>query len=253
MLSVYICDDDPFWLECLDKAVSDYQIKSDLEIRTVYKTASPSLLLQHLSEHPSINGIFLLDIDLKDSISGLTLAAQIREMDSSASLIIVTIHDEMARETFRLKLEVLDYIEKDKNNLSGQLYQCLEHIERRLSQQPKRKKTIFIHESGSYKLLYQDEIYFLETVKNSHKVCIHLYASMHMVSACLSSIQEQLGDDFVQCHKICLVNIRHIRELHEKDRQLILDNGESCSCSVRQWKEIVQAVKAQSAGHSLEK
>lgn len=245
MLSVYLCDDEPVWLERMDRAVTDYQIKSNFEIKTVYKTGSPAMLLRHLAERPSINGIYFLDIDLKASINGLDLAAQIRKLDPSAWLIIVTTHDEMARETFRLKLEVLDYIEKDKGDITAQLHQCMEHIERSLSQQQKEQKTILIHEGGTYKLLNQDEICFLETIKNAHKVCIHLCSSMYMVSASLSSLQEQLVPDFVQCHKTCVVNTRHIRELQEKGRLLILDNGEICSCSVRLWKELVKAVSKQ--------
>ena len=243
MLSVYLCDDDYFWLERLNKALTDYQIMSDLEISLEYSGASPSCLLQHLKNHPSANGIFFLDINFKGSFNGLELAKRIRELDPHASLIIVTTHEELAVETFHLKLEILDYIVKDKGDLRSQVHKCLEHIELRFkSPQNKERNTITFRENGSYIVLSQDEIYFVETIKNSHKICIHQKSSIHMISSSLSSIQNQLGSDFILCHKTCLVNIRHIRKLNHPDRLLLLDNGECCSCSARQWKPIISSL-----------
>ena len=240
MLSVYLCDDDHFWLERLNQAVTDYQIMSDLEIRLEYRGDSPSCLLEYLKNHPSANGIFFLDINFKESFSGLELAKRIRELDPPASLIMVTTHEEFAMETFHLKLEVLDYIIKDKGNLRSQVHNCLEHIELRLkSQENKKCNVITFRENGSYIVLSQNEIYFVETIKNTHKICIHQKSSIHLISSSLSCVQTRLGPDFLLCHKTCLVNILHIQKLNHQGRVLLLDNGECCSCSIRQWKQIV--------------
>ena len=170
----------------------------------------------------------------------MELAKRIRELDPPASLIMVTTHEELAMETFHLKLEVLDYIIKDKGNLRSQVHKCLEHIELRLkSPENKKRSAITFRENGSYIVLSPDEIYFVETIKNSHKICIHHKSSIHLVASSLSAVGSQLGPDFIQCHKTCLVNILHIQKLIPSDRLLLLDNGECCSCSARQWKQIV--------------
>lgn len=112
MIPIFICDDEAVWLKRLEKAVSDYQIRSDWEIKVERCEQSPEALLQYLTKRKPQMGIYLLDIDLKSSMNGLQLAEKIRSIDLFAFIVIVTTHDEMASETFRMRLGTLDYISK---------------------------------------------------------------------------------------------------------------------------------------------
>lgn len=241
MKSVFLCDDEPIWLERMQKAVSAYQIKSDWEIEITYQSTSPENFLNFLEEHTPEEGIYFLDIDFKTTLSGFDLAKQIREIDPLATIIFITTHDEMVMETFRLKLEVLDYIIKDGAPLTEQIQQCLEHIEKKLQEKANSlSASITIRVAGSFYTIPADDIYYVESIKNTHKVCIHLQSTLYHFPDSLSSMRERLGDDFVQCHKTCLVNIRHIKELKTSTHQVLLDNGECCFGSVREWKNLVQ-------------
>lgn len=245
MIAVYLCDDEPIWLKRLEKAVTNYQMKSDFELNIAYQTTSPEVLLEHINEDTSTNSIYFLDIDLKAGINGMELATQIRAMDSHASIVFVTTHDEMVMETFRLKLSVLDYVIKDTHNLEEEVHHCLNHIETQLlTEKRKNPDTLLLRIAGSYQIISPAEIYFIETVKNTHKVCVHLYSGMYEIPSTLSSIQKKVGADFFQCHKACLVNLKHIKKLASDGHQIILDNDDICYCSVREWKQLTRKFKS---------
>lgn len=241
MISVYLCDDEPVWLERLNKAVTDYKIKSDWEFTIAFQSTSPEALLQYLTEHTPANGIYFLDIDFKASINGLGLAKQIRAMDPRASIIFITTHDEMVMETFHLKLEVLDYIVKDTSPLTEQVHQCLKHIEEKhtKSEHPSAN-SITIRAEGSYRTIFVRDIYYVGTIKNTHKVCMYLQNAIYHFSDSIASLQKRLGPDFYQCHKTCLVNINHIKELDIDNHNVVLDNGSICPCSTREWRKLVK-------------
>lgn len=248
MMSIYLCDDEPIWLERLNKAVTDYQIKSDWELMIVCQATSPEMLLQYLTKHTPMNGIYFLDIDFKSSMDGMDLAKEIRAIDSQASIIFVTTHDEMVMETFRLKLEVLDYIIKDGSPLAEQIHQCLHHLETKYmsltGNTPENiSGPVTVHAAGSFYTFFPQEIYYVETVKNTHKICLHLHSAIYHVPDSLSSLQARLGTDFIQCHKAYLVNIRHIKALDSVNRRILLDNGDCCPCSVRAWGKMVRTYR----------
>ncbi len=236
MIPVYLCDDEAIWIERLHKAIVDYQVKSNWNIQIKYKAASPSVLLHHLILHTPSHGIYFLDINFKCAMNGLHLAKEIRNIDTNADIIFVTTHDELVPETFRLKLAALDYIIKDSDDFTEQIHSCLSHIEKRYISFQGKTASITIHTEGSYTSILQDEIYYIETIPNSHKVRMHLASAFYDLSDSLSGLQNELGENFALCNKSCLVNCIHIREMNIRQKMLLLDNGESCICSTRMWK-----------------
>lgn len=239
MLPVYLCDDEPTWLKRLEKSITDFQIKSDLELYIAFQSTSPKELIQYLSENTPMNGIYFLDIDFKTSLTGLELAKQIRLMDPLAFIIFVTTHEEMAMETFRLKLAALDYIIKDTSNLEIQIQQCLEHIETQFLQEKQiPSSTICLRINGSYQVFSTEDIYYIESIKGTHKISLHLHSEIHHIPVSLSTMQEKTNDVFFQCHKTCIVNPQHIVKLDTKERLILLDNGDSCPCSARTLRQL---------------
>lgn len=236
MISVYICDDEPVWLERLGKIVTDYQIKSDWEIKLERKEQSPDALLEYLSAHKPQMGIYFVDIDLKNSMNGLQLAEKIRSIDLFAFIIIVTTHEEMASETFRMRLGTLDYITKDKQDVEKEVYGCLAHLEKLFSAQKSTPISLTIRVDGSKITIPQSDIYYIEAIPNSHKMRLHHTSGFYELRGSLSELQSQLQDNFVLCSKSCLVNYDHICCLKPNSRVLVLDNQEECACSVRHWR-----------------
>ena len=244
MISIYLCDDEPLWLKRLEKAIVNYQIKSDWEIKIACSADSPCKLLRHIKENPPANGIYFLDIQYKTHFGGLQLAQDIRRIDSNAHIIFVTIHDELVMETFRLKLSVLDYIVKDAPYPEVQIHQCMRHIEENYLIVNKNTAFTFSFRAGCvYHTILLQNIYYIESVKHTHKVCLHSHSEIYYFSAVLSSLLKKLGSDFFQCHKGCVVNLRHTQRLDSKNHMIFLDNGSSCSCSFREWKNLTERLR----------
>lgn len=236
MISVYICDDEAVWLKRLKKAVTDYQMKSDWEIKVERCEQSPEALLEYLSAHKPQMGIYLLDIDLKSSMNGLQLAEKIRSIDMFAFIVIVTTHEEMSSETFRMRLGTLDYITKDKQDVEKEINDCLSHIEKLFSAQKTTPVSLTIRVNGSKITIPQSDIYYIETILGSHKIRIHQAFACYELRGSLSELQAQLQKNFVPCSKSCLVNRDHICAVKPNSKLLIFDNEEEYLCSVRHWR-----------------
>lgn len=241
MTPVYLCDDDPAWLARMKAAITKYQIKTDWDFSIACCTASPDALLSCMKEAVPYCGIYFLDVDLKAPINGMKLGEEIRKLDSSPFLIYVTIHEDMMRESFRRKLMALDFIIKDQGCPEEQLFSCMQHVERLLSAgNPTR---VCLRINGSLTNFARTEILYARSVKKMHKVIIHTETGLFHAPVTLHALYEELGDGFIFCDKSCIVNISRIASLSPAAKNLRLDNGEILSCSLRQWREIIRAVK----------
>lgn len=240
MIAIYLCDDEPLWLNRLEQAVTEYQVKSNWDFTIASRATSPAMLLEALKEFNSKNSIYFLDVDFKTSMNGMELAKEIRILDPNAVLIFVTTHEEMMRETFRLKLQALDYIIKDEGDLNSQIHQCLEYLEKSYLSDVSGSSSITLQTGSSRRFIAKADIYYINALKNSHKVQIHTRNDLFTVSVSLASLEKQLSDTFLLCHRSILVNPAHIISTDYHNKELILDNGEKCPCSTRMWRHILE-------------
>lgn len=246
-MAVYLCDDEPIWLGRMEQAVSDYLVGSDWDLSIALCASSPSALLAHLKEHTPMGGIYFLDMIYSTEVNGMELGQGIRRLDPYAALIYVTTHDEMMHETFRLKLQALDYILKDEDDLYSQIHQCLNHLEQACLSQSAASDRIVLQAGGSRHFLLKDEIYYISAVKGSHKIQIHTQNELHTFPVTLSSLEQQLSGAFLACSRGILVNPVHVAATDGRARELVLDNGEKCPCSTRMWRRVMEELNAHSS------
>lgn len=243
MISVYLCDDEPSWLQRMEHCIISYQLNSDWDFTIACRAADPETLLSFVKENTPHSGIYFLDIDYKTKMNGMKLGQEIRRIDTDAFLIYVTTHEEMVMETFRLKLMALDFIIKDSHNFSEQMYQCLQHIENHYITNTNTAASLTLHVAGSYRVLPKKDIYYIESQKGCHKLLIHTSHGLLSVNNSLTAIHKELGQNFLLCSKGCIVNISHVTAANPDQKELILDNGQICYCSVRMWKKVINALR----------
>ena len=82
------------------------------------------------------------------------------------------------------------------------------------------------------------DILYLESIKDSHKIRLYLHAASYDFTSTLQDARQQLGRNFIQCHKTCVVNLLHISRLIQEGHKIQLDNGVICSCATRSWKTV---------------
>ena len=132
-----------------------------------------------------------------------------------------------------MRLSVFDFVVKDGTSLNDQIGNTLRHVEHLYHAQKEGDSPLLIHMGDTYHAIFPSEIYYIETIKEAHKICIHLKSELFRVSGSIASISKRLGDNFFSCHKTCLVNVRHIKQLIPQKGEILLDNGDVCCCSVR--------------------
>ncbi len=111
MIPVYLCDDEAAVNALLEKLVGDQVMIMGRDMGPV-KTAYDPISLLEMQKEGEVPAIYFLDIDFPGYMSGLELAVKLRQYDPRGFIVFITAHDDMMFETFRYRLEALDYIVK---------------------------------------------------------------------------------------------------------------------------------------------
>ncbi len=232
MIPVYICDDEQAISRRLKKIISDQIMILNSDMGPVQTADCPAGLLE-LQQQNMVPAIYFLDIDFPGQISGLELAQKLRRYDPRGFIVFITAHGDLAFETFRLRLEAMDYIVKgDYDAMSVRVRDCLTSIQDRLRDEPSgqgRYCTLKLFDTIRH-IPIEDILYF-EALGYKHTLRLHLVNELLEFNSSLEHFGEQLGDGFWRCHRGFLVNREHIRTVHLKEQIVELDTGEECPLS----------------------
>lgn len=111
MIPVYLCDDEPAVSALLEKLIGDQIMMAERDMGPLRVVDNPVSLLE-LQKEAEIPAVYFLDIDFPGYMSGLELAVKLRQYDPRGFIVFITAHGDMMFETFRYRLEALDYIVK---------------------------------------------------------------------------------------------------------------------------------------------
>ena len=243
MIPVYICDDEQVISERLKKIISDQIMILDVDMGPVRVADAPAKLLE-LQRQDTVPAIYFLDIDFPGQISGLALAQELRRFDPRGFIVFITAHGDLAFETFRLRLEALDYIVKgDYSAMAVRVRDCLVSIQERLRDEPSGQgKYCTLKLFDTVRHIPLKDILYFEALGYKHTLRLHLVNELLEFNSSLEHFGEQLGEVFWRCHRGFLVNREHIRTVHLKEQLVELDTGEKCPLS-RKAKSEYNAVR----------
>ena len=232
MIPVYICDDEQAISQRLKKIILDQIMILNSDMGPVQTADCPAGLLE-LQQQNMVPAIYFLDIDFPGQISGLELAQKLRRYDPRGFIVFITAHGDLAFETFRLRLEAMDYIVKgDYDAMSVRVRDCLTSIQDRLRDEPSgqgRYCTLKLFDTIRH-IPIEDILYF-EALGYKHTLRLHLVIELLEFNSSLEHFGEQLGDGFWRCHRGFLVNRERIRTVHLKEQIVELNTGEECPLS----------------------
>lgn len=195
------------------------------------------MLLEKL-ESSRNTGIYFLYIDLNSSMNGMKLAQQIRLFDPRGFIIFITAHSELSYMTFQYRMEAMDFVLKD-NPAEAELKikECLLNAMERYTLQTNRTHKVYTIETNGRKIsIDYEDILFFETSGNIHKVILHAKDRQIEFPSTIKELTNELGCDFVRCHRSFLVNQKNIKEIDTKNRIVHFSNGETCLMSTRMMK-----------------
>lgn len=233
MIPIYICDDEANMLQALSHEMEQAILAEDYDMELAGAYGAPGSLLTAV-ENDGRRGIYFLDVDLKsEAYNGFTLAAAIREIDPRGFLIFVTTHGELALETFRYRLEAMDYIEKDDPvKLAARLRVCLSEVTARLMAERREVQQVYsIQVMGGIRHIPVQEILYIETSSKQHNLVLHSDSQIIEYRGKLSEVEESLGEGFWRVHRSYLVNRLRVRQISLREDIVELENGEACPLS----------------------
>lgn len=234
MLPIIICEDNSAQRKRVKDSVELFIARENVDLKIDLVTENPFAVLKHLEKNKDYTGIYLLDVDLNEDLNGVNLASKIREKDPLGYIIFITSHSELSYLTFRYKVEALDYIIKDNfEDLDKRLDQCLKLCMKKYYVNTLKEEVLNISFEDRIINIPLNDILFIETSPNPHKIIIHESKKQTEVYGSLKDISEKLNDNFYRCHRAYYLNTKKIANIDKKLRTVTLTNGEVCFVSFR--------------------
>lgn len=234
MLKVFICEDNKKQLEDFNNYVENIIFSQDLDMDISLVTNNPYDILNFLKDN-SVNGLYLLDVDLKTSINGIELAEQIRKYDPRGFIVFITTHSEMSYLTFKYKVEAMDYIIKDNyKEVKSRIKECILNAHAKYSSNVNTLHKVFTFEVENRTInIEYNSILFFETSSSSHKVVLHAKNRQVEFYSTMKNIENNLDERFCRCHESFIINKDNIKEINKSKRTIFMNNGQECIASIR--------------------
>lgn len=166
--------------------------------------------------------IYILDIEVPNSKSGLDVAREIRKNDWNSIIIIITSHVDMGYDALKAQIMVLDFISKF-NNCKNNLNQALKKALLKLD----NKKVLVFNCCGITTRLYTDDILYVLKDSIDRKCIIKTIYGEINININMSEMIEKLDDRFYLSHRSCLINTEQIKTINWKENIITFNNNET--------------------------
>lgn len=238
-MRVVICEDEIEHREFFELVIKNYSMFHEPSINLVLNAASPGEILEFL--HNEKADCYFLDIELESQIDGMKLASIIRKSDPFANIIFISMHADRLKLTFKYKLAALDFIVKDdgREQIAKQIEEALQAAFSKYQQlgKSKKMKSLQIEVGNRVTNINYDDIYYLETSPQTHKIILHQVNGFYEFYGRLKEFSD-IDERFFQCHKSYIVNIQHIKYIDREKREVKMANGKTCIVSFRKMREL---------------
>jgi len=245
MLHILICDDDPKQRARIEAIVRKQLISDEADMKLAGSADNPSALLKYLENHRIQSGLYFLDVDLQSDLHGFELAAEIRKLDVSATIVFITSFAERIQEVFQYRVEAMDYIVKSDSaeEVERRVIECIQLAYARYLRGKHSNDKFFPVKAGDQTLNipYDDILFFETSTEFRHRVLLHRKNDSTEFYGKISEI-EKLGPPFFRCHHSFVVNVKHVRRVDTTRREAEMVNGETIPIAVRRMKGLLKCM-----------
>jgi len=231
MINFVVCDDEKEFRDKFTLIINKLFMKNSIEYK-IKEFGSYNKEFEEFINNDMSSKIYILDIEMKKSISGIDIARKIRKNDWNSIIIMVTSHAELGYEALKAQIMLLDFISKFDNcekNLENVLKKAITKVD--------SKKVIQFQNSGVTHRLYLDDILYVTKDTVDRKCIIKTTYNEFAVNKAMSEMQEELGPTFYLSHRSCLVNTEKIKTVNWKDNTIYFNNGENIDLLARDKKK----------------
>lgn len=222
MLNIIICENEKYYKLKTYDIIDKYMKKTNIMYNIMtFDTYTPKL--KKFVEQP-VDGhnVYILDIDLNGSDSGIDIANDIRRKDYDSIIIFETGYSQLISEAQRLRLSILDYVLKKVNYEKN----ILELIELSLNIFKLKGSVKFQLDKIDYNIKYED-ILFIESDSNERKCNIVTKKKTYSVKKPLYFFEEQLSKHFFKINRGCIINTTNATKYDYPNNVITFDNGKT--------------------------
>ena len=143
--------------------------------------------------------IYIMDIEVPNSKSGIDVARYIRKKDWDSIIILVTSHVELSYEALKAQIMLLDFICKQSDCFNS----LIKTLKKAIHKVNDRKVLNFEICGNSYRV-YTDDILYIQKDSIDRKSIIKTTYNTVPVNVSLTNLLEKLDDRFYQTHRSCI-------------------------------------------------
>ena len=232
MLHFVICDDNLNILDKLEKMLENIFTKNNFEAEVSFKSDNSDDILDYIKSNPA--DVFLLDINLKSSKTGLELAEEIRKIKKNSYLIFTTGHLEYAMVAYKYK--TFDYIAKPIT------YDRLEDTIVRLFDDVNGLNKRYLRIDNKNTLIDESEIQYVK--RDGMKLVFHTPSRDYDTYSSFNKFQDRLPKTYVRCHKSCIANINQIKDIEPVSGTITFKDGSTCDIGPKYKSEFMEVLKS---------
>ncbi len=236
MINFIICDSDKNYISKITTLINEVMLSSycDYSVKTYYEYSNNLKKIIH--DDFIENKIYILDIEFKNSKSGIEIAKEIRKNDFDSLIIYFSSMDSEKIIRSILNLFVFDYIYKyEPERLKTSITKAIDVIKIRNN----RKKSITIRSSRKFYNINLDDIIYIITNVERRGIIIHTKKDEIHTNIYLKDLIKHLDNRFVKAHRSCYINIEHVSIFDSSLRTIKFDNGDILDLvSVREVKNL---------------
>ena len=176
--------------------------------------------------------MLFLDINLKNKLTGLDIAEQIRKKNKNIYIIFITGHLEYALVAYKYK--TFDYIPKPF------VSERLELTISRLFEDIKSNVSNFIKVGNSQMLIRENDVLYIK--KDNMKLTYHTQFQDYSSYIAFNKIEKTLPRNFVRCHKSYIVNIDCINTIDTIKNYIYLYNNDVCPIGPKYKNNLLEVI-----------
>lgn len=230
MLNFVICDDNNSIINRVSNMLTDIFSSNNICATVAFTSTDPQEILNYISVNKV--DVFILDINLKSTMTGLDLAKRIRETNKEAYLIFSTGHLEYALMAYKLK--TFDYLFKPVT--SERLEETVLRILEDVNGQPKK----YIKIDAKNTLIDENEIIYIK--RDGMKLIFHTKNQDYECYSSFNKMQINLPNNFVRCHKSYIANSNKINHIDPVSGIIIFCDNSSCDIGPKYKDTLISAI-----------
>jgi len=220
MINFLVVEDNENHRKKVLEVINKYMMKNQYK----YKVFEFNDLTENLRKNIKVlyeNKIYILDFKLTN-YDAIDVSRTIRKYDWISPIIILTAHGGMALETFKERLQILDFISKQHNaekNLNDLFDICLKQFN--------LNQNLQLTISGEKYIINLNQIYYIYRDSSLRKTVIVTCNNEYKINSSVKEMGKKLDCKFKIIGKGCIVNTEKVVAYIWKENKVIFDDNRS--------------------------